>query len=187
MPPKVKITKDEIVTTALTLLRQDGVSAINARSIASALGCSTQPVFSNFASMEELQQAVLRAAYDCYAGFIQNELESDKYPAYKAMGIAYIRFAQQEKELFRLLFMCDRQGADLIPTQDFDDSVQIIMQANGISKQAATLMHLEMWACVHGIGAMMATSFLALDWELISQMLSDIYLGLQKKHTEKEK
>ena len=187
MPPKVKITKDEIVTTALTLVRQAGVSALNARNIASALGCSTQPVFSNFASMEELQQAVLRAAYDCYAGFIQNELESGKYPAYKAMGMAYIRFAQSEKELFRLLFMCDRQNADLIPTPDFDESVKIIMKANGISEQAATLMHLEMWTFVHGIGTMMATSFLALDWELVSQMLSDIYQGLQKKHTEKER
>lgn len=186
MPPKVKITKEEIVATALTLVRQNGESALNARNIANALGCSTQPVFSNFSTMEELQQAVLAAAYECYLGFIGNEMASGKYPAYKAMGMAYIRFAEREKELFKLLFMCDRQGADMKPTQDFESSVQIIMESNGISKEAATLMHFEMWACVHGIGTMLATSFLTLDWELISQILSDIYQGLQKKHAGKE-
>ena len=31
-----------------------------------------------------------------------------KYPPYKASGMAYIRFAKEEKELFKLLFMRDR-------------------------------------------------------------------------------
>ena len=50
MPPKVKITKDDIIQTTLDLLRKNGDAAINARSLASALNCSTQPIFSNFAS-----------------------------------------------------------------------------------------------------------------------------------------
>ena len=33
-----------------------------------------------------------------------------KYPPYKASGIAYIQFAKEEKELFKLLFMRDRTG-----------------------------------------------------------------------------
>ena len=37
MPPKVKITKENIVSTALSLVRECGAEAINARAIASAL------------------------------------------------------------------------------------------------------------------------------------------------------
>ena len=64
MPPKIKITKEEIIQTALELFKKEGDGAINARSIAAALGCSTQPIFSNFASMEELRSAVIAAAYE---------------------------------------------------------------------------------------------------------------------------
>ena len=54
MPPKVKITKEDIIRTAVDLVRQRGIDAINARAIATALSCSTQPIFSNFATMDEL-------------------------------------------------------------------------------------------------------------------------------------
>jgi len=43
----------------------------------------------------------------------------------------------------------------------------------------AKLFHLEMWAFVHGIAAMMATGFLDLDRELVSRMLTDAYQGLR--------
>lgn len=184
MPPKTKITKDDIITASLDLTRNNGFEAINARSIASALNCSTQPIFSNFSSMEELESEVFRAAYSHYLGFINAELESGKYPAYKAYGMAYIRFAKEEKELFKLLFMCDRAGKDSIPTSDFDNSVEMIMKANGFTKERATLIHLEMWCCVHGIGTMFATSFLPLEWELVENILSDVYMGILARHKE---
>ncbi len=182
MPPKVRITKTDIISKALELIRQNGEDAINARTIATALGCSTQPIFSNFTSMEDLHEKLMQASYELYLNFIQKEIEDGKYPMYKASGMAYIRFAKEEKELFKLLFMCDRSGKDFIPTTDFDASVEMIMNANGISKEKATLIHLEMWICVHGIGTMLATSFLELDFELISNMLTDIYQGIRAKH-----
>lgn len=187
MPPKVKITKKDIIETALGLLRRSGETAINARSIASALGCSTQPVFSNFATMDELHGALIASAHELYLSFLKKEAESGKYPQYKSFGMAYIRFAKEESELFKFLFMCDRKGEDLTPTADFEESVEIIMNANGISKEKAELMHLEMWVCVHGIATMLATSFLELDSELISNMLTDIYTGIRARHLTEEK
>ena len=130
MPPKVRITKEEIIKTALDLVRQSGAEAINARAIANALLCSTQPIFSNFATMEALQSAVLRKAYDYYLSFLKREVEGGAYPQYKAMGMAYVRFAKEERELFRLLFMRDRTGEDRSSSPDFEQSVQMIMQAN---------------------------------------------------------
>ena len=182
MPPKVRITEAEIVQTALELVREKGMDAVNARNIAAALNCSTQPIFSNFATMELLQEAVSVAARSLYFNFISREVESGVYPQYKAFGLAYVRFAKEEKEIFKYLFMCDRNGKDLTPTEDFDASVKIIMTANGISQEAATRMHMEMWAFVHGIATMFATSFLELEWNVISDMLTDVYQGLRARH-----
>jgi AcrR family transcriptional regulator len=186
MPPKVKITKTDIIETALSLCRKHGEEAINARSVAAALDCSTQPVFTNFATMEELKAATVSAAYELYLGFLQREKTSGRYPEYKSFGMAYIRFAQDEKELFKLLFMRDRTNEELAFSPDFDESVKMIMKANNVSEETAKLMHLEMWTCVHGIGTMLATSFLSLDRELISDMLTDVYQGLRARHLPKE-
>ena len=187
MPPKVKISRGDILNTCLEIVKSSGTEGINARNIASVLGCSTQPIFSNFKSMEELEEETVLAAYQIYLDFIKREVESDKYPKYKAYGMAYIRFAGQEKELFKLLFMRDRRGEDLTPSSDFEESVKIIMEANGISYEKAKLMHLEMWSCVHGIGTMLATSFLPLEEETISQMISDVYLGVRSRLLAEEK
>jgi AcrR family transcriptional regulator len=186
MPPKVKIQKSDIIQTALALVREQGADAINARAIAAALGCSTQPVFSNFATMQQLQEATLASAYEIYLDFLKAEAETGKYPRYKSFGMAYILFAQEEKALFRLLFMRDRRGEVRSLTPDFLASVQILMDANGISRESAERMHLEMWACVHGIATMLATSFLSLDQGLISDMLTDVYQGLRSKYTREE-
>ena len=180
MPPKVRITREDIIKTALEIIRIGGPASINARSIADSLNCSTQPIFSNFLSMDELFTEVAEAAYEVYLGFIKREVASGKYPEYKAFGMAYIRFADEERELFKLLFMCDRRGADITPKVDFTASVEMIMKANGVTREQAERMHLEMWACVHGIGTMLATSYLSLDWSIISDMLTDVYRGISR-------
>lgn len=178
MPPKVKVSKEDIVKTAVKLVREGGAESINARAVASALNCSTQPIFSNFATMDDLEKEIIEHAYGLYGDFIKREIECEKYPKYKAFGMAYIRFAKEEKELFKLLFMRDRSDEDTSPSSDFEESVRMIMEINSLSYEKATLMHLELWACVHGIGTMLATSFLSLDWNLISDMISDVYNGV---------
>ncbi len=181
MPPKIKVSREDIIGACIEIVRARGTQGLNARNIATFLGCSTQPIFSNFKSMEELTEATITAAYEIYLGFINKEVESEKYPKYKAFGMAYIRFAREEKELFKLLFMRDRREEDLSPSPDFNESVEWIMESCGITREKAMLMHLEMWSCVHGIGVMLATSFLPLDEELISRMTSDIYQGVRSR------
>ena len=186
MPPRVKITKEDIISTATRLTRNNGIKSLNARSIADELNCSTQPIFSNFKNMEELENQVKLTAYNLFWDFINNEIEKQNYPKYKSFGMAYIRFAKEEKELFKLLCMSERKGESIIPTTDFDQSVQIIMDSNGVSREIAELMHVEMWVFVHGIAVMTATSFLTLDWNIISNMITDVYQGIRITHVKKE-
>ena len=186
MPPKVRVSKEDILRATLEIIRQGGEDAVNARSIADALECSTQPIFREFSSIDELVSQTKKVAYSTYIGFIENEVASEKYPAYKAFGMAYIRFAKEEKELFKLLFMCDRTGSADVSSEDFEKSVEMIMSTNGFSREKAERMHLEMWSAVHGIGVMMATSFLELDFNIVSGMLSDMYHGLRTVHATQE-
>ena len=108
MPPKVRITKEDIVEAAVGIVRESGAQALNARTVATALNCSTQPVFSNFETMEALRLAVVEKADRLCGACMQRETQKGEYPPYKASGMAYIRFAREEKELFKLLYMRDR-------------------------------------------------------------------------------
>lgn len=186
MPPKVKVTKDAIVDMAVEIVRTQGPETLNARNVASALNCSTQPVFSNFATMEELRYTVLLKADALYKEYMRREVESGKYPTYKASGMAYIRFAKEESQLFRLLYMRDR-SADLRDIESSrDHSMEQLVQSNtGLTPTESKLFHLEMWAYVHGIATMFATGFLDIEWELVSQMLTDAYQGLRKQYEGK--
>lgn len=186
MPPKVKITKQEIIEAALKIVREQGDIALNARSIANMLCCSTQPIFSNFVNMEQLRFEIINRAERVYEQYVKQETQSGDYPEYKAMGIAYIRFAKEEKNLFKLLFMRDRTNEEAVDDTRLTRQAYDVVQKNtGVNSDIARLFHLEMWSYTHGIAAMLATGYLDLDFELISKMLTDFYTALKRQY-EKE-
>ncbi len=185
MPPKIKVHREDILSAGVEIVRQEGVQALNARRLASRLGCSTQPIFSNFATMEELRQGVITQAHDLYLTYLSQAGQASAYPPYKASGMAYIRFAQEEKNLFHLLFMRDRSQESLAQgEEDLLCQVKRVQQATGLSAQAAYRFHLEMWIFVHGIATMLATGYLPWDWQNIDQMLTDVFQGLKQRNWE---
>ena len=182
MPPKVRIKKEDIINATVELVRQNGANAINARTIAKHLSCSTQPIFSNFSSIEELKCEVIKRVELLSEEYIKRECESGAFPKYKSSGMAYIRFAKEEKELFKLLYMRDRSSEEETQNAQFTNMQSIVHSNTGLSYDLSQVFHLEMWAFVHGIATMHATGFLELDWDIISNMLSDSYLGLKKQY-----
>lgn len=181
MPPSSKFTREEIIHAALDVIRTGGPSAMTARAVGEALRASSKVIFSAFDGMEALRRDVIQAANGLYCAYLQEDIASGQYPPYKASGMSYIRFALEEKELFKLLFMRDRSQEVISPAQDdalIQPVLEIIMQNTGLSEERARLFHLEMWLFVHGIATMMATSYLVWDMALVSDVLTDGYQGL---------
>ncbi len=188
MPPSVKITKDDIIKTTVDIIKSEGEAGLNARNIAAKLKCSTQPIFSNFENMGELRAAVIDYANGLYQGFLDYDMHKGDYPPYKASGMAYIRFAREEKALFKLLFMRDRQGEIIAEDREsIRPMLNIIMQNLGLDEDSAYMLHLELWIYVHGIAVMIATNYLDWNIEFISNALTDAYRGLITRYTEGEK
>lgn len=183
MPPKIKVTREEILQAALNLVRQKGESALNARALAKELRCSTQPVFSNYGSMEEVKRQTICSAEQLYHRYMELGVAEGRYPPYKASGMAYIRFAKEEKQLFRLLFMRDRSEEK--PQEDqqlMEKMIEMIHAATGLNRESAYRFQVEMWVCVHGIASTIATSYLEWDEEIVSNILTDIFLGLKARY-----
>ncbi len=182
MAPKIKVTRQKILEAGVELVRREGETALNARTLATMIGCSTQPIFTHFSSMEQLRLALVEEAEKLCGAFIEQEVASGKYPSYKASGMAYIRFAAQERNLFRLLYMRDRTNeTEAVGGKLWNVGVEFARQ---YTQADADWLHMKMWVLVHGFATMAATGFLELDEEKVSQMVTDVFQGLKTQMTK---
>ena len=182
MPRKFMFSREEVLAAALDLVREQGIAAVTARGLGEKLGSSSKPIFSLFENMEDVLSAVMKAADKLYQNYLKEDMTSGKYPPYKASGMAYIRFAKEEKELFKLLFMRDRSHENTDNKEENKQLLELIQQNLGINEEEAYLFHLEMWIYVHGMATMLATSYLELDEAFISKVLTDGYEGMKTRY-----
>ena len=127
-----KFSEEAIVSAALELIREGGMSSLNARSLARALGCSTRPLYLTFGSMDEVKGQAVERITKTYQGYLKREVESGRYPPYKSYGMAYIRFAREEREFFKYLFMRDRTGESA--DEDISDVIAAVMKSTGLDE-----------------------------------------------------
>ena len=108
MPPKAKFKKEEIVSAALEIVRENGPEALTARWLGDKLGSSARPIFTVFESMKELQNSVIAAVNELYNSFVDEGMKEDI--PFKGVGKAYIRFAAEYPKFFQLLFMREQES-----------------------------------------------------------------------------
>lgn len=181
---KEKTDRARILRGAMELLEKRGMEGVNARAIAAHIGCSTQPIYHVYAGMAELRADMVAACGAEYEHFIAREKAGGQYPPYKAMGMAYARFAAERPNLFRLLFMRDRTGEPYDTGEEtFRAATEAIHRTTGLPLEAAAGLHLEMWIFVHGIGVLLATGYYAMSMEQVGELLSAHYGDLLQRYS----
>jgi len=102
MPPKAVFNREDIITNAFEIVKKSGFRDFSARKIADELGSSTAPVYSYFASMDELKTAVMEKAENL---MLEYTLKSYTKSVFLNMGTGLVLFAQENRELFRALLL----------------------------------------------------------------------------------
>jgi AcrR family transcriptional regulator len=107
MPPKTVMTREHIIAGAIRVVRAGGPEALTARSVAGALGCSTQPIYSVFGSIDALVKATVDRALEI---LVAHQLPTpDPESAFLGIGLAYLDFSRSEPHLFQLLMSAGRK------------------------------------------------------------------------------
>lgn len=176
-----KIQKEDIINSAIEIIREDGFDSIQARNIAKKLNCSTQPIFYQFANMEELKKEVIEKVLEIFREYMKVD-EKASLP-YKEVGKGYIRFAKEESKLFQLIFMSQNNlTPENFMTSDKKSYKGILKHVEGATKisseKEANSFHLKMWTFTHGIATMIATKTCEISEEQISEMLTDEFKAL---------
>lgn len=178
MPPKVKITREMIQDAAFELARKDGAEVVNARSISKLLGCSTQPVLYHFKSMEEIRKAVYMKADQFHSEYIMAVAGEEPM---MEIGLNYIRFANREKNLFRLLFQSGEfSGANLSVLMDEPELAPILKvlgRETGLSENQAKKAFRSLFLFAHGYASMLANNDMEYDEEVIKGDMCTIFEG----------
>ena len=169
--PKTKITKEDILKAAAEVVRKEGAEALNARRIAAELGCSTQPVYSQFRSMAELVAALRVKAEKEYRRRIEDYFShcapNDRYEAF---GMGYVRFAREEKGLFRFL-NSPRDGAPpRVEEPYFADILAEMQRIYGMDAERAAAFHDHMSMYAYGLAVQANTARNVTDEEIAERL-----------------
>lgn len=172
MPKKKKFQKEEIVDAAYEIVKMHGFNQLNARKLAKKLNCSVQPIFHNFATMEELIKEVHHKIYQTYVSYMSIDLHDEK--VYKKIGMSYIQFAKDFPEFFKILFMQEtNQNVEYFMRTDtmYDHIIQAGQQMTHLSYEEQKKFHVKVWVFTHGIACLVATNTVQLSEQEIADLL----------------
>ena len=112
MARKKEIGRNKILSIAYKMVVKDGIESLTARNIAKAGHFSTQPLYLEFNSMEDLRKEVLRKIADN----LKNNILQKSYTGKPLidMDLSYIDFAKEEENLFRAMFVDGKFGSKII-------------------------------------------------------------------------
>ena len=164
MPAVRKVSKEQIIDAAVEVLRDNGFSAINARSVAKKLGCSTQPIYFSFRNMEELKAALTERAIQMHTQRVRDSLRihEGNDSRYSSYGMGFVKFAAEEKQLFRWLYL---EGEQLGPYQNdvlTSEVISVITEEFGYEEDVARRFHQDMVYFTYGLAILANTDHLHL-------------------------
>ena len=164
MPAAKRISKEAIIDAAAAVLRTGGFEAINARSVAKALGCSTQPIYLSFRNMEELKSALTQRAIEQHTQRVRESLRAHEGcdSRYSSYGMGFVQFAAEEKQLFRWLYLEDGQPG---PHQDdvlLPEVLGVIAEEFGYGEDVARRFHQDMIYYTYGLAILANASHLSM-------------------------
>lgn len=180
MPRQPKFTKEDIIEAAMRLVRERGEEALSARHLAAALGCSTAPLFVAFSGIEEIYAAVKERAWACYMSYFSAGM-AEQLP-FKGSGRAYVRFAKEEPQLFRLLFMKEGVGVThYMPASDPNESAvsQALEDTHALSEDVARRIYNHMSVYVHGLATLFAVGNTTFTDEDVDRMLTEVFYSIK--------
>jgi len=181
LPPKQRFTRDQMTAAALTLVRREGVDALTARALGAELGTTARPVFTAFASMDDVKAATMSAARAVYDRYVDEGL-LDSIP-FRGVGMAYLRFARDEPRLFAWLFMTTVSSGPalevVLPVIDANEQriLASVESSYAVGPEAARRLYQNMWVFTHGLACLTATGVSSVTDEDAQQRLTEMFTG----------
>ena len=183
MPRSVQITKEKILAAAIDILIRDGYYAVNIKSIAKELKCSTQPIAWQYGNMDNMREVLTQEAV-IYANQKMMPTSTNCIEAFWQIGYAYINLAFDTPNLFRFVYMGEsknycRGGFNSILTDKGNAAlIDKLYQYLNISREQADMLFQRMLVYTHGIVSLVVAGVLNCTKEQVYSIVKDFAADL---------
>ena len=174
MSKPTKITKEIILEKALEIIRTQGIEKVSNREIAKKLNSSIRPIYYQFKNSEELyNELLMKMETYSYSFLLDNEIED--IPKYKQIGINYIKFAKEETNIFKALFM---KKNNLVvenfigQIKEFKEIDKFVKVSTNLKNEEIKSFHVKMWIFTHGLATLVASNTINFNDQQIRDLLS---------------
>ncbi len=143
-------TKQEILDTAWSMVRADGLAALSLRALAHAVDMEPQSLYTYFASKNELYDHMFADGNQELARrFADTEIPVDPRGALRAIARLFVGFAAQDQARYQLLFLRTLPGFQPSPDSyaiavDVFTSARTILARAGLRNEA----DFDLWTAV---------------------------------------
>lgn len=157
--------REEILDATTDLLLETGhAKSVSIRAVAQRVGVTSPSIYLHFADKDGLLDAVCARYFEKLDQEMQRVAvgKSSTIEVLRAQGLAYVQFARQTPELYRIATMAEGDSASSVD-QTLASSAFVHMRASveklmaeGIYAQGDSMSAaLELWTAVHGVAALL--------------------------------
>lgn len=156
---------DQILDAATELLLETGhAKAVSIRSVAQRVGVTPPSIYLHFVDKDTLLDAVCARYFEKLDEEMQRVSagQPSTIDVLRAQGLAYVRFATDTPELYRIATMGEwRSGSDVdtaLTSSAFEHmcaTVQVLMNEGSCPPGDATAVALQLWSAAHGVASLL--------------------------------
>jgi AcrR family transcriptional regulator len=159
------LLRDEILDAATELLLDTGhAKSVSIRSVADRVGVTPPSIYLHFQDKDALLDAVCARYFEKLDEEMQRLSvgQSSTVEVLRAQALAYVRFATENAELYRIATMGEwRSGSHVdaaLASSAFEHiraTVQSLMDEDTFPRADAAAVALELWSAAHGVASLL--------------------------------
>ena len=175
MPRKEIFNKNALLERTYDFIKENGIEKMNARDLCKYIGCSTQPLFRVFGSMEEFKKELKVYLHNFYDTFIDKIVDKENY--LYTISYAYALFSLEESNIFKALFMTDLAGTrtikEVLESSHNIETIKSIPVQYKITEEEANNLYRDIRFYTHGLSCQIAGKTISVSKKEIGELIQN--------------
>ena len=177
-----KFSKENFLEKGVMFIKEKGIWTLNARDLCKFIGCSTQPLFRHYKSMEDFKidlKGYLRRNYEL---FIHKYIREDDYLF--TISTAYAFYALKFSNLFFAMFLSEFPGKrtirEVLDTKRNQPTIEAMTKTYHISISEAEELYRDVRFYTHGLASQICNGSIVVTEDEIVSLIRNVIQKLLK-------
>lgn len=163
-PQRAAETEAAILEAARDILAEEGLEALSMRAVAARVGLSATALYNYVENKQALVDRVVARGFRRFESDMWRAVEgfpSGGFDRLRALGAAYLRFARENQQYFKIMFTIqpeDRREIEALPGEGgrriLREAVADAIASGAIRAADPDLVALYLWSSVHGVATL---------------------------------